>query len=250
MRILFLGDSIMQYNDCTTYPQFGWAQMFTRFLTPDTVTLNFAKNGRSTKSFMDEGRFDDVMSKAEAGDLAIVSFAHNDEHTHNPVQYTDSAEGGAFRKNLAFMIESLRSKGVLPVLMTPVARREFEEDGKAKNTHTTYPQAVRDVAKALNLPCIDMTALTTAELNARGAEKARRLYMNFDGGEYENFPEGKNDNSHLRSDGAFLVSRLAAKELKKISREWKDYAGLSTILIELELDKEAYEKETNDKVSV
>lgn len=250
MRILFLGDSIMQYNDCTTYPQFGWAQMFTRFLTPDTVTLNFAKNGRSTKSFIDEGRFDDVLAKAKDGDFAILSFAHNDEHTHNPVQYTDSGEGGTFRKNLEYMVNSLRGKGVLPLLMTPVARRSFDEKGKAVNTHSDYPEAVRAVAEKLSLPLIDMTTLTTDELNRLGEEKSRRLYMNFDKGEYATFPDGKNDNSHLRADGAFLVSTLAAQELKRIASQREDYAALSTALLATSLDKESYEKETNDKVTI
>lgn len=247
MRILFLGDSIMQYNDCTTYPQFGWAQMFTRFLTPDTVTLNFAKNGRSTKSFIDEGRFDEVLEKARNGDVAIVSFAHNDEHTHNPVQYTDSGEGGTFRKNLEFMVTSLRKKGVLPVLMTPVARRSFDENGKASNSHSDYPDAVRAVAEKMGVPLIDMTTLTTAELNRLGEQKSRRFYMNFEKDEYDTFPEGKNDNSHLRADGAYMVSRFASQELTRIASQREDYSALKDVLITTSLDKETYEKETNDK---
>jgi len=226
MRILCLGDSIMQYNDFASYPQTGWVQELKRFFPEDWDWLDFARNGRSTKSFIAEGRFDLVMAEAEAGDFALIQFGHNDEKEADSTRYTSPQKDGAFRKNLAYFVRSLKEKGVLPVLMTPMARRMFE-NGHIKNSHGEYPQAIIETAKEENVPCIDMNALTMAFLDKTGEADSRRFYMNFDAGLYPNFPEGKADNSHLRPDGANAFSTIAAAQIKKLSEQWKCYAELS-----------------------
>ncbi|MBP5284345.1 MAG: rhamnogalacturonan acetylesterase [Treponema sp.] len=225
MRILCLGDSIMQYNDYTTFPQTGWVQELKRFFPEDTQWLNFARNGRSTKSFIDEGRFVLVMKEAQKGDIALIQFAHNDEKD-DPSRHTDAGKDGSFRKNLAYFVRELRSKGVLPVLLTPVARRMF--DGRTPvNSHGEYPGAIRETAAAEGVPCIDMTALTMKVLEKEGEAASGRFYMNFGAGLYENFPDGRDDNSHLRPDGAHVYSRLAAAEIAGIARTFPEYAVLS-----------------------
>ncbi len=226
MRILCLGDSIMQYNDFTSFPQTGWVQEFRRFLPEDTVWLDFARNGRSTKSFIDEGRFERVMVEAKKGDFALIQFGHNDEKSADPSRYTNPEKGGAFRKNLSYFVRELRSKGVKPLLLTPMARRMFE-NGNLKNSHGEYPQAIIETAAEENVPCIDMNFLTMDLIAQKGEEASRRFYMNFEPGLYENYPEGKNDNSHLRPEGANAFSRLAAEEVKKIAEKFPDYKELS-----------------------
>ncbi len=226
MRILCLGDSIMQYNDFSSYPQTGWVQELKRFFPENWDFLNFARNGRSTKSFIDEGRFDLVMENAEKGDFAVIQFAHNDEKSADLTRFTSPQKGGAFRKNLAYFVRSLREKGVLPVLMTPMARRMFE-NGHIKNSHGEYPDAIIETAAEENVPCIDMNDLTMEFLEKTGAEASKRFYMNFAPGLYPNYPDGKADNSHLRSDGANIFSKIAAEEIKKISAFFPEYAELS-----------------------
>lgn len=226
MRILCLGDSIMQYNDFSSFPQTGWVQELKRFFPEDWDFLNFARNGRSTKSFIDEGRFDLVMANARKGDFALIQFAHNDEKSADPSRFTSSEKGGAFRKNLSYFVRSLREKGVLSVLLTPMARRMFG-DGHIKNSHGEYPEAVLETAAEENIPCIDMNRLTMDFLEKTGGEKSKRFYMNFPAGLYENFPEGKSDNSHLRPDGANAFSRIAAEEIKKIADSFPEYKALS-----------------------
>lgn len=225
MRILCLGDSIMQYNDFSTYPQTGWVQELYRFFPDSTQWLDFARNGRSTKSFIDEGRFITVMAQAKKGDFALIQFAHNDEKD-DPTRHTDAKIDGDFRKNLSYFVRELRSKGVLPVLLTPIARRMFE-NGKPKNSHGEYPEAIKETALQENVPCIDMTSLTMNLLEKEGFESSRRFYMNFDAGLYENFPDGRDDNSHLRPDGAFVFSRLAASEIQKIADTFPEYKDFS-----------------------
>lgn len=254
MRILCLGDSIMQYNDCMTYPQTGWVQELPRFFRRGTEFLNFARNGRSTKSFIAEGRFDRVLSEARAGDFALIGFAHNDEKSNDPSRYTSPLEGGEFRLNLEVMAVNLMAKRCLPVLLTPVARRKFmepDEDGirKIENTHRLYPEAVLQTARRIGVPSIDLTRLTSeyfedVEHIAEGA--SRRFFMNFGAGLYANYPEGKADDSHLRPDGAFEVSRIAAMEIADLGERWPDYAELSNSVIgkvEAEADGEEIDDE-------
>lgn len=226
MRILCLGDSIMQYNDFSSYPQTGWVQELKRFFPEGWDFLNFARNGRSTKSFIDEGRFDLVMENAFPGDFAIIQFAHNDEKSADSTRFTSPEKGGAFRKNLAYFVRSLREKEVFPVLMTPMARRMFE-NGHVKNSHGEYPDAIIETAAEEKVPCVDMNALTMEFLEKTGDEASKRFYMNFASGLYQNYPDGKTDNSHLRSDGAYIFSRIAAEEIKKISESFPEYLPLS-----------------------
>lgn len=247
MRILCLGDSIMQYNDCTTYPQTGWVQELARFFPVETEFLHFAKNGRSTKSFIDEGRFDAVKQAARAGDFALIQFGHNDEKAQDAARYTDPDAGGAFRANLTRFVRELRALGAKPILLTPIARRKFSAEHTLEDTHGDYPAAVIAVARAQDVPCIDMTALSGAYLAARGEAASRALFMYFDSGLYENFPDGKADNSHLRPDGAFAFARIAARELAALGTKRADYAGLSAAVITRAMDAAEFEKDTGDE---
>ena len=89
MRVLCLGDSIMQYNDFSAFPQTGWVQELARFFPETTEWLNFARNGRSTKSFIDEGRFDRVRAEAQKNDIVLIGFGHNDEKKYDENRYTE-----------------------------------------------------------------------------------------------------------------------------------------------------------------
>lgn len=247
MRILCLGDSIMQYNDCTTYPQTGWVQELSRFFPRGTEFLNFAKNGRSTKSFIDEGRFEAVKKAARKGDYALIQFGHNDEKKQDSARYTSPEEDGSYRANLALFVEELRALGVKPIVLTPMARRKFVSENKMEDTHGAYPAAALAEAKKLGVPVLDMTSLTFACLERVGEKKSRRFFMNFDAGEYDNFPAGKDDNSHLRPDGAFAFARIAAHELAQLGKAWAEYAELSNAVIVGNMNAAEFEKDTGDE---
>ena len=151
----------MQYNDWTSYPQTGWVQLLDRFFESGTQILNFARNGRSSKSFIAEGRFKKVLEQAQSGDFALIQFAHNDEKSNDPERYASPEKGGEFRKNLSFMAKELEKKGVKPVFLTPVTRRKFVSENKIENSHGLYPNAILETAAELKIPCIDLTALST-----------------------------------------------------------------------------------------
>jgi len=245
MKLLCLGDSIMQYNDWTTYPQTGWVQLLDRFFVPGFKILNFARNGRSTKSFIEEGRFDKVLQNAEKGDFAIIQFAHNDEKIQDSSRYTGPEKDGQFRKNLEFMVNELKKRGVNSILLTPVTRLIFDTELTIKNSHGDYPEAIKETAEKINIPCIDLTTLSVKYFESKGQHVSRRYFMNFGEGVYENFPDGKNDNSHLRADGAYVICRLFVSELLRLTEKWPSYAALADCLC----TKGVYEdKEIDDEI--
>lgn len=235
MRIIFMGDSTMQYNDFSTYPQTGWVQEFSRFLKSDVQILNFAKNGRSTKSFITENRFAEVLKNACAGDFAIIQFGHNDEKVADKTRYT--APDSEYKENLLFFCERLKEKGVLPVIFTSIARRNFGDSGRVQKSHGDYPQAALDAAKTAGVPAVDMERETRALLDAEGKEKSLRFFMNFAAGLYPQYPDGREDNTHLRPEGAYFVSKIAAEHIAKIGDEWEAYKPLSQAILREEPEK-------------
>lgn len=208
MRILFLGDSIMQFNDCLSFPQTGWVQMLDRFFVRGTEFLNFARNGRSSKSFIAEGRLEKALENCFRGDFVLIQFAHNDEKINDKTRFSSCEKGGEFRKNLALMAQKFLERGAKPIFLTPVVRRLFDAQGKIENSHGGYQEAVLETARELRVPCIDLTDLTRGFFEKLGEEKSKPYFMNFPAGLYENFPDGKTDNSHLTPLGAFSVCGL------------------------------------------
>lgn len=248
MRILCLGDSVMQYNDFSTYPQTGWIQELRRFFPLDVEFLNFARNGRSSKSFIAEGRFERVLKIVKPGDFAFIQFGHNDEKVEDLSRYTSPDENGEFRKNLSYFVSSFKEKGCFPILLTPVARRRFRSEHILENSHGLYPDAIKAVARQENIPCIDVTALTTEFLEKIGEKESVRFYMSIEPGEYAAYPAGKKDSSHLRPDGAFVVSSLVAESLKNIQDSFPDYKKLSESVLEKSIwGQTSSDKEIDDE---
>ena len=210
-RIITLGDSTMQFNNHLKFPQTGWPQALERFVR--VPIINFALNGRSTKSFIEQGWFDKAINEVTKDDLVLIEFGHNDSKIEDPSRYTDSF--GEYQKNLEFMAKSVIEKGAIPILLTPITERKFE-NGVLLNTHKDYPDAVKDLSKKLNIICIDLFTETRNIVIAEGEILSKRFYMNFDKGLYENKPEGSADDTHLRYDGAFMVANCFYKELKKL----------------------------------
>ena len=249
MRIICMGDSIMQYNDCKTYPQFGWVQILPRFFPRDTVFLNFARNGRSTKSFISDGRFVEVCNSIQKGDYVLIQFGHNDEKIADPNRYTSPDKGGEYRKNLEYFVTELRKLGAYPVLLTPVARRKFSAEHTMVDTHGAYPEAIKETAAELAVPCVDLNALTFKYFEQKGLAATRTFFMNFDANIYENFPDGKDDNSHLRADGAFAVSKIAAGQFSLVGKKYPEYKDFSDAVLIEPADRDALEKEVNDELA-
>ncbi len=211
--IYWAGDSTVHQNSIATWPQTGIGQMFERFLrAPDVRVENHAVNGRSTKSFIDEGRLDVIRDRIGKGDFLFIQFGHNDEKPEDPARYADPDSG--FPANLEAFVSAARSKGAIPVIITPVTR--FDRHGpKSRYNHDRWAEAARRTGARLNAAVIDLTALSEDYVDDLG-EAAAALYMNLPAGVYPHFPNGQKDNTHLQPAGAAAFGALIARELHKL----------------------------------
>ena len=215
MKFVFMGDSTMQENSQKTYPQVGWPQALPLFFDEKIEYRNFAKNGCSTKSFIDKGYFNNAIESLSEGDYCFIEFGHNDQKEYDKTRYTNYDE---YQKNLRLMIDEVRNKKAIPVLLTSIYRRCFNENGKLElNNHLDYPKKMIELANKLDVLVIDMTSLTFELIESLGIDNSKRLFMNFEPGIYDNYLCGKEDNTHLRFDGAYYISKLFVQELIKIN---------------------------------
>ena len=246
VTVFMIGDSTMANKPLTKENQErGWGQMLPVYLQGQIKVVNHAVNGRSRKSFIDEGRWDKVMSLIRPGDYVIIQFGHNDEKVKSPDRYT--VPGGSFDDNLRRFVNDTRSKGATPVLMNSIVRRNFppqsmldvasESDDKQKewkgsypeegvilvDTHGAYLDSPRNVAKETGVTFIDMNKLTHELVQSLGAGNSRDLFMWIPAGTYEFCPKGKIDNTHLTVIGGLMVSRLAVNAIARQIPELRRY---------------------------
>lgn len=221
MRVFYAGDSTAQTNDIYTYPQTGMGQVLGLYLKPDIKVENFAKNGRSTKSFIDEGRLARIDARIESNDIMLIQFGHNDEKSEDETRYT--TPHGTFIENLGTMIDVARSHGAYPVLISPLARRCFDESGVlGPSAHTEYVEGMKEASAKYDVPFIDLTAMSRAKLIEAGPEETTTWYMHLKAGEYESCPEGKIDNTHLKYKGAVIYAGLVARGLRELGGRYAD----------------------------
>lgn len=219
MRFLYMmGDSTMRFNKITRYPQTGWGQALELFVEDDVHIFNHAENGRSTKSFIDEKRFDAILNDLKKGDYVICQFGHNDEKIADPLRYTTPEE---YAKNLKYFADEVEKKGANIIFATPITRHSFV-DGVLSNTHLGYPQAMLDFAKETNHICIDLNKLTINLYNKLGEEETKKFHMIFPANVYPNYMEGKDDHSHLVPLGARTIAELFVRELKKFDSAFNE----------------------------
>ena len=219
-RIYYAADSIVSQKNIFTYPETGIGQMLPLYLKRTVRIQNYAENGRSTKSFIDESRLADIYNDIRKGDFLFIQFGHNDEKQADPNRYTEAF--GDYQVNLEKFINVARNRDAYPVLITPLCRRQFNVNGILADTHGEYPEAMRQVANRLEVPLIDLCTLSFEAVSNAGDEASKQWFMNFPAGLYPNFPAGKEDNSHLRPDGAMFFAGIIAKELKKLGGIYAD----------------------------
>lgn len=195
-------------------PERGWGMGLAEFAQDPATVHNHALNGRSTKSFIDEGRWDALIKEVAAGDYVIIQFGHNDEKSEDPQRYTDAAT--TFRDNLRRFVKEARAKGATPVLATPVCRRKFDRTGKLTDTHGAYPEAVRAVAVEEKVPLLELERATAKWLQDAGDEPSKKFFMWIAPGTHPKIPEGKQDDTHFVEAGAIEVAKLAVQEMRRL----------------------------------
>jgi lysophospholipase L1-like esterase len=212
ITIWMAGDSTMAEKQPDKRPETGWGESFGQFFRAGEVRIaNRAMNGRSTRTFISEHRWQAIVDSVKRGDYVFIQFGHNDESPEKTDRYTPPAD---FRANLARMVDDVRSKGATPVLLTPVRRRKFDESGQLVDTHGEYPDLVRAVAAERKVALIDMHRSSGDALSRLGPDSSRAVFLQLKPGENPNYPNGVEDNTHFRPLGAELMAALAAKELR------------------------------------
>ncbi|MET9447681.1 rhamnogalacturonan acetylesterase [Streptomyces cinerochromogenes] len=202
-RTLYIaGDSTAAQKYADAAPETGWGTALPFFLRKEVKVANHAMNGRSSKSFVDEGRLDAILSGIRPGDFLIVQFAHNDEKATDPARYTEPWT--TYRQYLRLYIDGACARGARPVLATPVERRRFDAGGTALPTHGDYPAAMRALAAEEGVALLDTEALSLALWQRLGAEETKS---------YFNWTATEQDNTHFNPPGAIAVARLVAQEL-------------------------------------
>ena len=218
-----MGDSTMADKDLSAQnPERGWGQRLKSHLDTNVVIVNYAQNGRSTKSFQDLGLWDKVKADLKSGDWLFIQFGHNDSKADDPARYAPAY--GAYSDNLRTFVEYALSAGAKPVLFTPVSRRWFDDRGMLKkDCHGDYPAAVCRIAEEYGLPMVDANSITQEWLESLGDEPSRQYYMWVEKGTSPRHPDGKVDNTHTNVAGARKIVELLLPAITDVIPELKPH---------------------------
>jgi pectinesterase len=235
--IFIIGDSTAAKKDLSKgSPERGWGMALQCYFDEAFIRVdNHAVNGRSSKSFIGEGRWKQVLDKLQPGDYVVIQFGHNDE---KPGETRHTDPGSTFDYTLAKYVRETREKGGIPVLMNPVVRRNFaqkqvaatgddeslrnttfkdganvQEGDSLVDTHGLYAVAPRDVAQRMNCLFVDANKITHDLEQSLGVEKSKKLHMWYKPGEHPALPKGRQDNTHYNIYGAHQVAKLLADAL-------------------------------------
>lgn len=218
-RIFIAGDSTAANYGPDRYPQMGWGMVLACNLDGSVAVENRAMGGRSTKSFIAEGRFDAVAKDIAAGDTLLIQFGHNDANQAKEERYTPLPD---FRVNLLRFISMAREKGAQAVLLTPVARRSFKEDGSINDSFPTYAEVTRAVARETATPLIDLGYDSRVYVHGLGAESAKAYFLHYSKEQaqaagYTRWPDGIADDTHFSEIGARAMASLVAARLRELN---------------------------------
>ncbi|MBR6028193.1 MAG: hypothetical protein IKP40_03815 [Clostridia bacterium] len=204
------GDSTMADYPESAAPMAGWGQALPALLPENIFVQNCAVNGRSSKSFAAEKRLGFIELCLRPGDKLLVCFSHNDEKP-DPLRHTDP--GTTFPEYLGMYIDAARAHGAEPILLTPIARRHFDEAGHLLLTHGGYPDAIRQTALQRGVRLVELEQATMALFTQEGPEGTKAIFCHVPAG-HPNYPEGAADNSHLQYPGAARVAALFLELLR------------------------------------
>ena len=217
-RILIAGDSTAADYPVTRKPQIGWGQVLDYYLNNDVEVLNRAVNGRSTKSYIEEGKWEALVAEIASGDLVLISFGHNDSRDDAPERYAPA--DGSFRENMARFASDVTEAGGYPVILSSAARRLWEGPAMVE-THGAYRLNAGLAAADSGARYIDLSQLSMDYFETLGRVETKDDYFWMTPEDLaeqlpsflERYPEGIEDNTHFREVGACGVARIIAQEL-------------------------------------
>ena len=212
IKVWMIGDSTMCVYESSRAPLTGWGMPFVNYFDSTVEIDNRARGGRSTRTFISEGRWKPIADSLREGDYVLIQFGHNDEAKEEKYKdrYTPVPD---YKTNLIKFITESRSKNAIPILITPVTRMRFDKEGKMQETHTEYTAAVWEIGKQYNALVIDLDAKSRELLQQLGPKTAKLLFMQLDSLENPRYPSGQKDNTHFNEYGARRIAQLVLKEL-------------------------------------
>ncbi|HEY0067358.1 MAG TPA: rhamnogalacturonan acetylesterase [Flavisolibacter sp.] len=216
IKVWLVGDSTIANKEVKAYPETGWGMPFTYFFDSTVTVENRAKNGRSTRTFISENLWKAVTDGLGEGDYVFMQFGHNDESKEKVERYTSPEQ---YRINLTKFVTETRAAKAYPVLVTPVTRRRFDSLGRIQETHPLYSAVVRELAKELNVPLIDLDRRSQELLQQFGEENSKLLFLHLQPGEHPNYPQGKVDNTHFSELGARKMAQLVLADIRSLKLE-------------------------------
>lgn len=203
-RTIFIaGDSTAAPKSVAKAPETGWGMALPFYLVDRVGVANHARNGRSSKSFVDEGRLDAILADIAEGDVLVVQFGHNDSKADDPGRYTEP--WSTYQEYLTRYLDGARERGAVPVLATPAERRRFDSAGNAYSSHGDYPEAMRALARREGVALVDVQRDSLALWQELGPEETTRYFLHTD--------DGRVDNTHFNTPGAAAVARMVVTGL-------------------------------------
>lgn len=209
INIFLAGDSTVASYPKHQSPMAGWGQMLGAFFTEAVTIHNYALCGRSTRSFIEQGHLDRMLGEISGGDVMLIQFGHNDQKPKANISLID------YKAYLSRYAEGARVRDASPILVTPVQRRHFDEDGILLHTHGEYPSAMKELAAELAVPLIDLGARTKELYISLGQESSKSLFTWLEAGEHPHYPDGVQDNTHFSENGAQQVAELVVAHIRE-----------------------------------
>ena len=216
--VFLVGDSTVSTFAARYAPMTGWGHEFHEFFTDDVTVDNRAIAGKSSRSFIEEGKWARVLRDIQPGDYLFIQFGHNDQKQDHryTIPYT------TYQDFLTQYVQETRHRGGIPILVTSVMRRRFRH-GKMYDTHGNYPPAVRALADELEVPLIDLHQRSFTHFDQLGEEATKDIFLWLKPGEEKNYSRGLEDNTHFSRYGAREVGKLVIAGLKTLDLPLKNY---------------------------
>lgn len=215
--IFLAGNSTVTDQD--NEPWCGWGQMLPRFLNDGVAVANYAESGEAGNSFISAGRFDKIITKMKEGDYLFIEFGHNDQKQKGP----DKGPYTSYKKSLKSLIEGTRAKGGIPILVTPMHRRRFDEKGKIINTLDDYPDAVRLLASEESVMLIDLHEMSRILYEAWGPEESKKAFVHYPAGTFPGQDKALEDNTHFNTFGGDQIAKCILRGLQENDSPLKNF---------------------------
>lgn len=210
ITVFLCGNSTVVDQD--NEPWCSWGQIIPRFFTDRISIANYAESGEAADTFRAAGRLKKALTQMKPGDYLFIQFGHNDQKERGP----GVGPYYSFATNLKIFIDEARARGVYPVLVTPMQRRSFNEEGQIVDTHGEYPNAMRWVAHKENVPLIDLNAITRILYEAMGVEGSKYAFVHYPAGTYPGQDKPLADNTHFNPYGAYQIAKCVIEGMKKL----------------------------------